>query len=233
MVLFSGVVLLQRHARAVPDWIRSDFAGQERFQVLFRDLSNIMSRTVPWMGRFIPLSLALPILFFPSIRSGEEWQSFIIAFVLLLLYPGIRNLEREQWTRGLIYITVFGLLVYLNLYGPAWTPDYLHVITALILLWVVLKMLFKRYGDVVLTSGFEVLMIFFAWCLPTLLIRALDMPAEARRLILHSCLEAVPFLFATKIIIRVDQRAEKVTVYSIAGIFVLIGIRQYLAPLHH
>ena len=54
---------------------------------------------------------------------------------------------------------------------------------------------------------------------------------EVRRLILHSCLEAVPFLLATKIIIRVDQRAERVTVFSIAGIFVLIGVRQYVSSL--
>ena len=151
--------------------------------------------------------------------------------MILLLYPGVQGLQRSQWTHGLIYIAVFGLLVYLNLYGPAWTPDYLHVVTAVVLLWVVLKMLFKRYGDVVLTSGFEVLMIFFAWCLPTLLIRALELPNEVRRLILHSCLEAVPFLLATKIIIRVDQRAERVTVFSIAGIFVLIGVRQYVSSL--
>jgi len=232
IVLFASVVVVQRRGLKSPAWLSEGLIGEDRFIAVFDDLTNMLGKSVALMSWLIPLFLVVPLLFFPSIRSDSEWLSFMIAFVILLLYPWKNEEQRVQWTHGLIYISIFMLLVILNVYGPVWTPIYLRFITAIVLLWVIMKMLFKRHGDVVLTSGFEVLMIFIAWCIPTLLLQALNFPQEVQRMLLHSCLEAVPFLLAMKIIIRSSMKADRFLIICITSIFMLIGIRQYIAPLH-
>ena len=230
VLLFSTVVILQRSGFSSPAWL-SGRSGEDRFKRIFNTLSEWMVKTVPAMTWIIPVIFIIPLLFFPGIRAGTEWVSFITAFLVLILFPWKREELQLQWTHGLLYISMFVLLVVLNLFGPPWTPVYLHIMTVVILLWVVLKMLFKRHGDVILTSGFEVLMIFMSWAVPTLLTRAMSLPDDMYRMFLHSCLEAIPFLFAIKIIIRNSAKADRRLIISFVTTFLLIGLRQYLEPL--
>ena len=182
-----------------------------------------------WM---IPVALLIPVVFFRSIQSGFMWTSFIISVVIMALFPWGKGHERAGWTYGLIYIATFMLLVILNLIGPMWTHEYLELLAIVMFIWVVLKLVLKHHEGVILTSNFELLMISISWFIPLVLTNAVAFTEVVKQSLTHSCLQAIPFLLAMKIIIHKHPEKNRSIVVCMAGIFFMIGLRQLYAMLH-
>jgi len=192
-------------------------------------ISEWMRQSVRTVSVLIPTVLVLPVVSFPSMKSSESLISFLIGSLILIMFPWKEQEDRTGWMHGLIYVATVMVLVQLNLNGPSWTPKYLQYVTLMVSIWVGFQLVFKNHARVFLTSSFEMLMIILAWAVP-LATQAFDFDPQIHRLLLHSCIESIPFLLAMKIIIRSQANAARTLISGIAIPFMLIGVRQFVAP---
>jgi UDP-GlcNAc:undecaprenyl-phosphate/decaprenyl-phosphate GlcNAc-1-phosphate transferase len=231
-VLFGSVIILHRMGfRVRHEWElkKSRLHGTE----LYIRITEIMGKSTRMMSLLIPVALVTPLLFFPSIQSGFLYSSFIVSFAIIVLFPWKASSEYVVWTHGLIYIATFTLLVILNLIGPRWTAEYLTVFSILLSLWVLMKLIFnRRKVRALITSGFELLMLTIAWFIPVVLMNVLEFSFEKKQLILHACLQAIPFLLAMKFISHREPKRNRTLILCLAGIFFMIGLRQIYVLIH-
>ena len=227
-MILGGLIYLQHIGYKVRfEWLHQE--SQFDQLPVYRGISEWMRQSVGTVAVLIPIALVLPVVSFPSIQSSASLISFLIGGLVLIMFPWKAQEERAGWMHGLIYIATFMALVQLNLNGPSWTPKYLQYVTLMISIWVGFKLVFKNHSRVFLTSSFEMLMIILAWAIPWAT-QALDFDPQIHRLLLHSCIESIPFLLAMKIIIRSQPNAARTLISGIAVTFMLIGVRQFVAP---
>lgn len=225
LVLFYGfVVCLSRIGFKWPSQ-----AGESELTLfehrIYQRITALSGKSVPIMTWLIPITLALPILSIHSLTYGLSAFCLILGVSVLILFPWSSGQDRSGFAHGLLYISVFCLMVLYALFAAPWVVMYLAVLSGLVFLWVCIKLVFKRYGRVFLTSGFEMLMIIISWLLPVFLSRALTLSSQMESALYVACLESIPFLLAMKIVIRKQPRRNRMLVSSLVSVILLIGIR--------
>lgn len=232
LFLFGSVVILQRKGFMVPlDWQmnKTRFHDTE----LYIRITELMGKSTAFMLWLIPATLLIPLLFFPSIQSSNMTFSFMIGFMIMALFPWRDSHERFGWVHGLIYISTFALLVKLNFIGPAWTSEYLKVLSILVAIWVLLHLFFnRRKVRALMTSSFELLMLTVSLFVPVVLMNVLNFSFETRERLIYACLEAIPFLLAMKFIAHREPKRNTALILCLAGIFFMIGLRQLYSIMH-
>lgn len=232
IILFGIVVSLQRAGFTFPSEWQMKKTRFHDTEVYIR-ITELMGKSTSSMIWIIPGLLIIPLLFFPSIQSGFMKSSFIISFAIIVLFPWKASHERFGWVHGLIYIATFILLVMLNFVCPMWTCEYLKMVAILVSIWVVLILVFnRRKVRVLLTSGFELLMLSVSLFIPIVLMNVLDFSLQTKQIFITACLEAIPFLLAMKFIAHREPKRNTSLVVCLAGIFFMIGVRQLYAILH-
>jgi len=192
---------------------------------IFQQLTALSGRSIPMMTRLIPVLLAFPILSIQTFVPSLPALCLIIGVSILMLFPWSARENRAGFGHGLIYINVFCLLAIYAVFAPPWVSDYFTIVSALVMSWVVIKLVFKRHGRVFLTSGFEMLMIIISWLFPVFLGSALSISAQTEEALYVVCLQSIPFLLAMKIVIRRQVRRNRPLAACLVGILLLIGVR--------
>ncbi|MBP2676746.1 MAG: hypothetical protein H6Q84_3586, partial [Deltaproteobacteria bacterium] len=119
--------------------------------------------------------------------------------------------------------------------SPAWIPPYLAVMSAVVLLWVLLKMKYRGHREIVQVSAFGMLMLGVVLFVALVLVPALDLGDGLRKMLLTVCMESVAFLLAMKILIRKQPQcnsmfAQSNSMFAVAllGALALIVVKGFI-----
>ena len=229
IVLFGGVSGLQHLGFVFNVRRRKRAYSTVRQWPIFRRFSrSVVSGTVS-TSVFLLSLLCLPALFFPlpELNRHEVLALLILAGVVVFY-----SLHRAQTYKGMlhgsIYVSIFALFFLYNLAvdaGGHWSHVYLTAISALAAVWVLIKIVFRKNTVILMTSSFELLMVFLSWFLPFVVFQELHLPAivvEAGRL---ACLQVLPFMLATKIYFNAQPQGNKWVVGALGGALAVIALR--------
>jgi len=185
----------------------------------FNMATRWLGHSIPTVTLLIPVSLMLPI--FTLTLSGDiaVFTASVVAMVVAL-YPW-KDRHDVSWSHGLLYLTVFVLLLAVNSSSESWVQSYMFAVTALLACWVILKLCFKRHLRVFLTTGLESLLLIFSWLIPWLAGRFDLVSADSQHLLYVVCSQSIVFLIATKIVLRRQPRRNKpllISLLLLAGI---------------
>ena len=97
----------------------------------------------------------------------------------------------------------------------------MYAVTAVLAIWVVLKLWFKRNMRVFLTTGLESLLLLFSWIAPWIIGRFNLLPTDQQQMIYVVCGETIVFFLATKIILRRQPVRNRQLLFSL---LILAGI---------
>jgi len=158
----------------------SDSAGVSDHAPMFQMLTAWSGRSIAWVTWCIPLLLLAPVYLLDILPVKIEWLLMFSVGGLLALYPIRSSEDRLGIVHGLLYWCVFLLLAIFSCYGNEMVHLYMASLATLIAIWVSVKLVFKRNRRVFLTSGFEVLVIFISWLLPSLFMDAAYLAEDSR-----------------------------------------------------
>ncbi|MBF0281359.1 MAG: hypothetical protein HQM07_02140 [Zetaproteobacteria bacterium] len=179
--------------------------------------------------RFFPyvvvIGLVIPLLVADSIPSNLGNLNIALAVLMLAAYPWKDHHERTSIVSGLFFLCGFSILYTWNISDY---PDEIHlnryglIFGVVLFLWAFLKIKFKGYREVFLTSSFEFLMIFIAWFIPYMVLPIISAPAFVMTGAKLACLESIPLFMALKILIK--RQAHRNQSMAIAFVFILLMI---------
>ncbi len=190
---------------------------------LFQMLTAWSGRSITWVTWLIPLLLLAPVFLLDALPVKIEWLLVLSVGGLLALYPIRTSEDRLGVVHGLLYWCVFLLLAIFSCYGNEMVHLCMAAFAMLIAAWVSVKLVFKRNRRVFLTSGFEVLVIFISWLLPSLFMDAAYLAEDSRQRLTIACLESLPLLLAMKIIIRRQPRRNRTLMLTLSAILLLVA----------
>lgn len=229
MVLFGGVSGLQHLGFSFNAGLRKRPYYTVRQWPVFQRFSRlVVTGAVPVSVLLLSL-LCLPALFFPlpELNRNEVLALFMLAGVVVY-YSLHRTSAYQGMLHGAIYLSIFVLFFLYNGGGGGdgyWPRVYLTTISVLAAAWVSIKIFFRKNTVILMTSSFELLMVFLSWFLPFVLFPELRLPAnvvEAGRL---ACLQVLPFMLATKVYFNVQPQGNKWVVGALAGAMALVALR--------
>lgn len=197
---------------------------------IFKRVANGLKLTGKPIGIFLMLGLLFPALISPLMELSSHKVVMLYSAAAMLAYFSWRSAHGKNSgiLHGTLYLVIFAVLLLYNLSAvsrPSWLAEYLNVLAALVLLWVVLKMVFSNFAEIVIASEFELLMLFLSWFVPFVVLK--DLPLSSRELeaAQHTCLLSIPFLLAMKInIINFKENHRWITLPLIVA-FAVIGMR--------
>lgn len=233
IVLFAGVSGLQHLGITFNAGRRKRPYSTVRQWPIFKRFSRWVVTSTVRISVLLLLLLCLPALFFPlpHLFRNEALALFMLAGMVLFY-----SLHRVQTYRGMlhgaIYVSIFILFFLYNLAADAeghWSRVYLTMISMLATVWVMIKIVFRKNTTILMTSSFELLMVFLSWFLPFVLFKELRLPSsvvDAGRL---ACLQVIPFILATKIYFNTQPQGNKWVVGILSGSTVLIALRGLVA----
>ena len=233
IVLFAGVSGLQHLGFTFNAGRRKRSYSTVRQWPIFRRFSRLVVTTTVRISVLLLLLLCLPALFFPL---PHLFRNEALALLMLAGMVLFYSLHREQTYRGMlhgaVYVSIFILFFLYNLAADAeghWPRVYLTMISIVATVWVMIKIVFRKNTTILMTSSFELLMVFLSWFLPFVLFKELRLPSsvvDAGRL---ACLQVIPFILATKIYFNTQPRGNKWVVGILSGATVLIALRGLVA----
>jgi UDP-GlcNAc:undecaprenyl-phosphate GlcNAc-1-phosphate transferase len=196
---------------------------------MFRLISKaVVSSAIPVSVLLLSL-LCLPAVIFPlpELNRNETLALLMLAGVVVF-YSFHLTQSYKGMLHGSIYVSIFALFFLYNWGGVGdghWPRVYLTTISVLAAGWVSIKIVFRKHTAILMTSSFELLMVFLSWFLPFVLFQELKLPenvVDAGRL---ACLQVLPFMLATKIYFNVQPRGNKWVVGVLAGAMAVAALR--------
>lgn len=234
LIVFGGVAALQHlgFSFAIRKRRNRSYSTIRQWPI-FKKLSRLVLSWAVAISVLLLSFLCLPALFFPlpELNRNETLALLIMAGVVVF-YSQHRSPVHKGMLHGSIYVSIFALFFLYNLAVDSlvqWPHVYLTTISALAVVWVGVKIFFRRNTVILMTSSFELLMVFLSWFLPFVLFQELHLPAnvvEAGRL---ACLQVLPFMLATKIYFNAQPQGNKWVVGALAGAMVMIALRGLVA----
>ncbi|MDT8377164.1 MAG: MraY family glycosyltransferase [Mariprofundaceae bacterium] len=197
--------------------------GEEENRVLARLLGQSM-RLFPYV---IGLGLCLPLLVADSIPATLGKPALGLALFVAIAFPWREHQQHQHIIYGLFYLCGFTILYAWNIssYHAFNLNIYIFLFGGLLLVWSFLKVKFKRRSEVFLTSGFELLLIFISWCLPYVILPAMEVPEPVLNAAKLACLGAIPLLIAMKLVIRRQPHRNRSMAVGLILILALIAVR--------
>lgn len=231
-VLFGGVSGLQHLGFSFLTARKKTSNYSIRQWPIFISISRSIQQHAVLVSVLLILLLCLPALFFPLPELNRNEVLGLLMLTGMVLYYSIhRTQSYSGMQHGSIYVSIFVLFFLYNL-APATEvvlpKIYLTVISMLAVVWVALKITFRRNTVILSTSSFELLMVFLSWFMPFVLFQELHLPTlvvESGRL---ACLQVLPFMLATKIYFNAQPHANKWVVGALTGAMVIVALRGWL-----
>ncbi len=192
---------------------------------LFRSIEHLMGKTATPVACLLALGLLLPTFSVGAISRGWALSCFVAASFLVFFFPWRAYTEKAAIAYGVSYVCCVGLLAIYH-FSPS-APDWLHRYTAALSLaafaWVALKIKFRRRGEVLLTSSFEVLLVALSWLFPMVFMPLLGATEMNREVAYAICLEAIPLVVALKAVTGRSPRNHSLFAGSFLVAFLVIA----------
>lgn len=228
--VFGFVSLLQRSGvRFCPS--PKEYERPFRQSRVFIYISDLAGRSVPVVSYILCVGLLLPLLLMGDV--SHQFGQIVLAtgLVAVALFPWKAPSTHLTIVYTLVYILSFSILFMLNInyqFNP-WIKEYLFAFSALVMAWSWVKIYFRKYGEVFLTSGMELLFVFTSWFIPLVFIPLVGVPWQVELAIWLSCIEVIPLMLAFKIVIRSQETAKSYFVFlSLLSILALTVVRASL-----
>ena len=187
-----------------------------------------------WIGRsnrYAPyifvLSLIAPAFFLPATSVPFILLALAVSLLVIILFPWKGGTDEMRLASGVVFISVFSLMV-LYLFTPnlpGWLPFYLLYLGIIALVWVLLRIIFKRRYQVILPTSFELLLISISWFIPLVWSREAHMEIEIRQRLLLACVLSLPLLAGSKAMLRRHTRRNRKFVLMLLVALLYIGVK--------
>lgn len=208
---------------------------QKGKSVLFKPVSKITIRSnlLSFLIKYLPfvliLCFILPSFFIFPIPWLYGLLSISAALFLMLLYPWRTGKKSLVVAHGVMYSACFFLLViYLFApHKPLWVLPMLYAVSALALLWVVVKTLSSRWDPRLYPNGFEVLIISFSWVIPFVVLPMLGIEGDVRRAIIVACVLSLPLLYLLKLTVRRHRPSNNWVAVCFLAVFVSLSLAAF------
>ncbi len=232
LILFGGVSSLQHIGYTFNAGRRKRSYATVRQWPIFRRWARLVMSSAVSISVLLLLLLCLPALFFPlpGLNRNEVLALLMMAGVVVF-YSVHRSQAYKGMLHGSVYVSIFVLFFLYNLganFGGHWSSFYLTTISVLAAVWVAIKISFRRNTVILMTSSFELLMVFLSWFLPFVLFQELHLSAEVVAAGRLACLQVLPFMLTTKIYFNVQPQGNKWVVGALAGAMGAIALRGLL-----
>ena len=227
MLVHGSVYSLQRFGyhwkgieRFLPYWTDPGYSGMAR----------VMGKSVRFAAGTIAVGLMVPVVALPVVPPVIGGIAAAALVFVAVLFPWRAQHSTPSVAHGLMWLACFCLLALLQGIpgSPDWVPRYLAVLSAIVLLWVLLKMKYRGHWEIVGISSFEILLLGIVLFAALVVMPALHMGNELRNMLLAVSLESVAFLLAVKIVILRQPRRNTVIVAGFLLALALIVAKGFL-----
>lgn len=227
-VIYGALALVERNAIRWDRFLVRN--GERRDRGLYPVLARLMGRSVRPAAWVIAVGLFLPTMALDAVPRPFTLAAAGAGLFAAVLFPWRSRRSRSGLCYGLMYACAVVLLGILQ--GtpgmPRWMPGYLAGFSALILLWVLLKMKYRGHRDIVLFSSFETLLIGASLFVPVVLAPALELGEGPRTLLLSVCLESVVLLLAMKLLVVHQPRRNPVIAATLLLALSIVAMKGFL-----
>ncbi len=194
-------------------------------------MERLLEKSVRWVTAAVAIGLMVPIFALPALPPLFGGIAMAVMVFVAAMFPWREHLSRSSVVNGLIWFACVCLLALLQAApgSPAWVPPYLAVMSAVVLLWVLLKMKYRGHREIVQISAFGMLLLGFVLFVALVLVPALDLGEGLRKMLLVVCMESVGFLLAMKILIRRQPHRNSMIAMALLGALALIVVKGFVS----
>jgi UDP-GlcNAc:undecaprenyl-phosphate GlcNAc-1-phosphate transferase len=185
-------------------WKGGEVSVSYRSDPVYTGMARVMGKSVRLATGVIAIGLVVPIVALPVVPPAFGAIATGVLMFVAALFPWRARRSRPSVAYGLLWLACLCLLALLQAIpgSPVWVPAYLAVLSAVVLLWVLLKMKYCGHREIVQISSFELLLLGVVLFVALVMMPALQMGDGLRNLLLAVSLESVAFLLAMKILIH-------------------------------
>jgi len=196
---------------------------------------TVSLRLTHWIGLsmkvfpyVVVLGLCLPLFLADAVPANISKLTLGLAFFVAVAFPW-KNQGEESLNiiYGLFYLSAFIILYAWNIssYQFLNLNEYIFVFGGLLMAWAFVKIRYQRHGEVLLTSSFELLLIFISWFVPFAVLPAIEVSEPVLNAAKLACLGAIPVLVAMKLVIKRQPHRNKKMALALIGMLVLVSMR--------
>jgi len=195
-----------------------------------RTLTRFIGLSMKVFPYVIVAGLCLPLFIADAIPANISNLSLGLAFFVAVAFPWKNHAEGLNIIYGLFYLSAFIILYVWNIssYQALNLNEYIFVFGGLLLAWSFMRIRYKGHGEVLLTSSFELLLIFIAWFVPYVVLPAIEVPEPVLNAAKLACLGSIPLLVAMKLVIKHQPHRNRKMALALIGMLVLISMRGLL-----
>lgn len=211
-------------------WKVEEGTAPSRTDPAYALMARLMGKSVRLAETAIPIGIAIPVLAMPVVPPVIGGIAMAVFVFVAALFPWRARRARPSVSYGLMWFACLCLLALLQATpaAPAWVPAYLAVLSAIVLLWVLLKMRYRGHRQIVNVSSFELLLLSSVLFVALVMVPALHMDEGIRRMLLAVCLESLAFLLALKILLHRQPHRNSMIVAGFLLALALIVVRGFL-----
>jgi UDP-GlcNAc:undecaprenyl-phosphate GlcNAc-1-phosphate transferase len=194
-------------------------------------MERLLEESVRWVTGAVAIGLVVPIFALPALPNVFGGIAMAVMLFVAAMFPWRAHLYRSMVANGLIWFACFCLLALLQAApgSPAWVPPYLAVMSAVVLLWVLLKMKYRGHREIVQISAFGMLLLGVVLFVSLLVVPALNLGEGLRKMLLVVCMESVAFLLAMKIMIRRRPNRDSLMALALLGALAVIVVKVFVS----
>lgn len=188
---------------------------------------QVLGKSMRFLPYLILLGLFVPLLMAESIPGVFSHLALGLAFFVAIAFPWREHQERLSVVYGLFYLCGFALLYVWSVasyqhFDLTW---YAFGFSIVLLVWSLLKIKFKRHSEVLLTSNFELLLIFISWFVPYEVLPAMQVPESVLAAAKLACFGSIPLLIAMKLVIKRQSHRNAKMALSLILLLLFVAVR--------
>ena len=193
-------------------------------------MERLLEKSVRWVTAAVAIGLVIPIFALPVLPPFFSGIAMAVLLFVAAMFPWRAHLSRSSVVNGLIGFACVCLIALVQAApgSPAWVPKYHAVMSAVVLLWVLLKMRYCGHREIVQVSAFEMLLLGVVLFVALVLVPALQLGEGLRKMLLAVCMESVAILLAIKILIRRQPHRNSMIAMAFLGALALIVVKGFV-----
>lgn len=186
-----------------------------------------MLRSTELLLYFVPVVLCGPVLLATSVpESINQLVLALAAFACFVFLLKRNSTDKVNIIYGIFYICAFIILFvwHISSYESLYLSRYATLVGGLLFIWSTIKIKFGWRHEVLLTSSFEILLIFISWFLPYIMLPALAVSEDILNAAKFACLVSIPMFVTIKLVTR-RKLDRDIMAVGLVSTLLLIGIR--------
>ena len=194
-------------------------------------MERLLGKSGWWGTGAVASGLVVPIFALPLLPPVFGGIAMAVLMFVAAMFPWRAHLYQAAVANGLLGLACFCLLALVQAApgSPEWVPAYLAVMSAVVLLWVLLKMRYRGHREIVQVTAFEMLLLGVVLFVALVLVPALHLGEGLRRMLLAVCMETAAFLLAIKILIRRQPRRNSLIAAAFLCALALIVVKGFVS----